>query len=198
MKDTYVYYFEGKLYINLTNRCCNDCTFCLRNNVNGISGDNLWLSKEASKEEIVSLIADFDHSYDEAVFCGFGESTYRLAEIEYIANYLHSLGKKTRLDTNGLGSLINGFDIVPGLIGKIDCVSVSLNECDAYKYDKVSRSIFGLNAYDAMLKFAEDCLKAGIDVLFTVVDVIPKEDIEKCRALSDKLGARFRVREYIK
>ncbi len=198
MKDTYIYYFEGKLYINLTNRCSNDCTFCIRNNMRGIDGNDLWLNKEGTKEEIVKLISECEYKYDEAVFCGYGESTYRLADMLFIADYLHSIGKRTRLDTNGLGNLINGTDIVPLLVGKIDHASISLNEYDAEKYDKVSRSIYGEQAFDAMIEFTKECIKAGIDVLLTVVDVIDNEDIIKCRNLAEKLGARFRVRSYIK
>ncbi len=195
--DTYVYFFEGRLYINLTNKCCNDCTFCLRNNMDGIEGNNLWLKKEGSKEEIVELIKK-NLNFTDAVFCGYGESTYRVDDMVYLAQFLHSVGKKVRLDTNGLGSLINGYDIVPKLKGNIDYVSVSLNEADADGYDKVSRSVFGKEAFGAMLDFTRECIKAGIKAKMTVVDVIPKEDIEKCRAICENLGAEFRVRELIK
>ena len=197
MKNTYIYFFEGRLYINLTNRCCNDCTFCLRNNVDGVGEESLWLSEEGTKEEIVKLISETDRSFDQAVFCGYGESTYRVDDMLFIADYLHSMGKQTRLDTNGLGSLINGYDIVPKLVGKIDFASISLNQYDAVRYDEVSRSIYGTEAFDAMLDFTKKCLAGGIKVLLTVVDVIPQEDIEKCRILAEKLGAQFRVRSYI-
>lgn len=195
--DTYVYFFEGRLYINLTNKCSNDCTFCLRNNMDGIEGNNLWLEREGSKEEIVELIKQ-NTDFLDAVFCGYGESTYRLDDMCYIADFLHKIGKKVRLDTNGLGSLINGYDIVPKLKGRIDYVSVSLNEADAEKYDEVSRSIYGTEAYGAMIKFTKDCIAAGIKAKMTVVDVIPKEDIDKCRKICEELGAEFRVRELIK
>lgn len=195
--NTYVYFFEGRLYINLTNKCCNDCTFCLRNNMDGIEGNNLWLSREGTKEEIVELIKQ-NTDFTDAVFCGYGESTFRVDDMCFIADFLHHIGKRVRLDTNGLGSLINGYDIVPKLKGRIDIVSVSLNEADAEKYDKVSRSIYGSDAFDAMLKFTRDCIAAGIKAKMTVVDVIPKDDIEKCRKICEDLGAQFRVRELIK
>lgn len=197
--DTYVYKFEKNLYINLTNRCCNDCTFCLRNNMDGIDGNNLWMEREASAEEIIELVKQFKlGDYEDVVFCGYGESTYRIEELKKVAGYVHSIGKKTRLDTNGLGNIINGRDIVPELKGLIDKVSISLNQCNASKYDEVSRSIYGVEAYDEMLAFTDECVKVGMDVLLTVVDVIPKEDIELCRKIASDHGARFRVREYIK
>ncbi len=195
--DTYVYFFEGRLYINLTNKCCNDCTFCLRNNMDGIDDNNLWLSKEGTKEEIVELIKQ-NTNFTDAVFCGYGESTYRVDDMVYIADFLHSIGKTVRLDTNGLGNLINGYDIVPKLKGRIDMVSVSLNEADDVEYDRVSRSIYGTDAYSAMLAFTKECIEAGIKAKMTVVDVIDKEHIEKCRKICEDMGAVFRVREYIK
>lgn len=196
--NTYIYFFENKLYVNLTNRCSNNCTFCIRNNMRGIDGNDLWLSREGTKEEIVALIDAADKDYEEAVFCGYGESTYRVDDMLYIAEHLHKLGKRTRLDTNGLGNLINGYDIVPRLVGKIDFASISLNEYDAEGYDRVSRSIYGKQAFDAMLDFTRKCIHGGIKVLLTVVDVIPSEDIEKCRTLASELGAPLRVRSYIK
>ncbi len=198
MKDTYIYFFEDKLYINLTNRCCNDCTFCIRNNMDGIDNNNLWLSREGTVKEIEDLIDAQTRDYSQAVFCGYGESMYRLDDMLEIARHLHSLGKKTRLDTNGLGDLINGFETAPLLKGNIDCVSVSLNQANAEKYDEVSRSIYGKAAYKAMLDFAAACVRQGLDVIMTVVDVIPQEDIEACRKICEGLGARFRVRSYIK
>ena len=196
--NTYIYFFENKLYVNLTNRCSNNCTFCIRNNMRGIDGNDLWLSREGTKEEIVALIDAADKDYEEAVFCGYGESTYRVDDMLYIAEHLHKLGKRTRLDTNGLGNELNGRDIVPELKGLIDKVSISLNEKNAQKYDEVSHSIYGLRAFDIMLAFTDECVKAGMDTLMTVVDVISKEDIEECRKIALTHGAKFRVREYIK
>ena len=48
-----------------------------------------------------------------------------------------------------------------------------------------------------MLQFAQDCKKYVPEVKFSVVDVIPKEDIEGCRQLSQKLGVPLRVRHYV-
>ena len=52
------------------------------------------------------------------------------------------------------------------------------------------------DAFDDMLKFAVDCKKYVDKVMFTVVDVIPKDDIAKCRELADKLGIELRIRKY--
>ena len=193
----FIYPLGNNLYINLTNKCCNDCTFCLRRNGDGVKDSTLWLEREPTASEVIESIKHTDIVYDEAVFCGYGESTYKLYEMLEIADFLHSIGKKTRLNTNGLGSAVNGFDIAPKLKGKIDTVSVSLNESDAEKYDKICRSRFGLKAYGMLTDFAAACVKEGIETFLTVVDVIPPEEIEKCRAAAEKIGARLRVRKYI-
>jgi len=195
--DNYVYYYEENLYVNLTNRCSNACEFCLRKNGDGVAEDNLWLKREGSKEEIADLIKNYDKPYGDVVFCGYGESTYRLDDMLYIADVVHSIGKKTRLNTNGLGNLINGKDIVPLLKGKIDAVSISLNQKDAYSYQKISCSEFGERSFDELIKFTRSCVNEKINTTLTVVDVISDEDIEECRKIAQQIGCNFRVRKYI-
>lgn len=81
MKDNFVYRYGDNLYVNLTNRCCNDCTFCIRNNGDGI-GDSgcLWLDREPTAEECIDRIKAAG-DYSELVFCGYGEPTYRVDEM---------------------------------------------------------------------------------------------------------------------
>ena len=127
MNENFVYRYGDNLYINLTNKCCNDCDFCIRNNGDGIGeSGNLWLSREPSADEVIALIESFDN-YDEIVFCGYGEPTYKTEIMIEVANFVHGKGKKTRLNTNGLGNLINGRNIVDDLKTAIDTMSISLN-----------------------------------------------------------------------
>ena len=61
---------------------------------------------------------------------------------------------------------------------------------------KVTRPRFP-DAYSAMQKFTADCVKTQkAQVLMTVVDVIPAEEIEICKNIADSLGAQLRVRSY--
>ena len=46
MSNILVYSLEGKIYINLTNRCTNDCIFCLRKDKDDVCGQELWLDSE--------------------------------------------------------------------------------------------------------------------------------------------------------
>ena len=105
---------------------------------------------------------------------------------------------KIRLNSNGLSDLINGKETAKLLEGVVDSISISLNAPDAKRYQEVSRSRFGEEAFPALLKFAEDCKKYIPKIKFTVVDVISKEEIAECQKIADDMGIPLRVREWIK
>ncbi len=199
MTNNYVYEFGDSLYLNITNRCPNNCEFCIRNIKDGVSGSDLWLLKEPTFQELVNDISMYDlKKYKEVVFCGFGEPTCNLSMISQIAPYLKNTGCKTRINTNGLANLINKRDDVAKLIAPyIDSVSISLNASNAQVYQEICRSKFGEDAFYAMLKFAKDCVDAGIDTTMSVVDFIGEEEVEACRKLALEAGAHFKVRETI-
>ena len=159
---TILYKVHNNLYVNLTNKCPCACTFCLRQTMDHVGeSDSLWLDREPTLEEI---IADFDNfnvlSFDELVFCGFGEPTERLDVLLEVARYFKdTYHKPIRINTNGLGSLINKRDIAPELEGLIDTVSISLNTPNADRYHELVRSRFGDQSFDAMLAFARECTR---------------------------------------
>jgi len=199
---TITYEYGGNLYVNTTNRCDFNCTFCLRHNAGGgsIYTHNLWLTREPTREEILQSIEDRDLSpYGQLVFCGFGEPSYRIEDICWVIDRLKEHGKKifTRMDTNGTGNLIHGRNICPDFKGRFDMVSISLNTDTAEKYDALCvPQVSG--AFEAMLAFAKEIRQYVPRVMMTVVDTIPKEEIEACRRIcEEEVGAEFRVREYI-
>ena len=76
--DTYTYVIGKNCYVNLTNRCTNRCTFCVRNDKQTFEGYSLWLKEgEPNAQQVIDGIGD-PKKYDEIVFCGYGEPTYRL------------------------------------------------------------------------------------------------------------------------
>ena len=167
MTNNYVYEFGDSLYLNITNRCPNNCEFCIRNIKDGVSGNDLWLLKEPTFQELADDIALYDLSkYKEIVFCGFGEPTYNLDTLDEVASFLHCLDKTTRINTNGQANLIHGEDVTDVIVTSCDVINVSLNECTAAKYQQHCKSIYGEKAYDALLEFAELCKKRGGKVVF--------------------------------
>ena len=204
MAKQYVYEIDGKLYANLTNRCSNACTFCVRNydtdrrKPHGYEGYDLWLDTEPSAEEVIDALNKYDlASYKELVFCGYGEPTYRFDVLEEVAAYAHKKGLRTRINTNGQANAILGKDISERLCKAIDVIGISLNEVTPEKYDAICRSVFGKKTFDIMIEFAKLCVSHGGNVVFSVVDCIGKEDIEKARGIADSVGAKLRVREMI-
>ena len=195
----YVYEYGDSLYINLTNKCPNNCEFCLRNFKTGVGEDDLRLSREPNFEDVKEALSLFPlKKYDEIVFCGFGEPMCALPVMSQVGPYLKRLGLKTRVNTNGLGGLWNKRDDVPQLISKyIDAVSISLNASNRELYQEICRSKYGEEAFDAIIDFTKGCVENGIDTTLTVVDFIGEDEIAECRKLAEELGAKFRVRPTI-
>ena len=200
---TITYEYGNNLYVNTTNRCDFRCKFCLRNNGNdgSIYTDNLWLKREPTREEILVSIESRDLSqYKQLVFCGFGEPSYRIDDIAWVIDQLKAKGETIfiRMDTNGTGSLIHGRDIAPEFGGRFDMVSISLNNDTAEKYEALCQPVLP-GCYEAMKDFAKRVRNYVPNVMMTVVDTIPAEEIENCRKIcEEEIGAVYRVREYIK
>lgn len=204
MSDILVYQIGNNLYLNLTNRCTNRCTFCVRDQSARYEGYSLWLQngepsaaalKEAFAREL-SRVCAAGGAVEEAVFCGYGEPVLRLNEMLELADFVHGLGFKTRVNTNGHGSLFHGRNIAPELKGKIDLVNVSLNAPDEESYNALCRPQLA-GAFAATVGFAKQCKAAGVPCLFSVVDCIPPEQLARCRALAEEAGVPLRVREFI-
>ena len=195
---TVTYEVDSGLYINMTNRCSNACTFCIRNNGNGAYGsDSLWLEHEPTVDEVLASIFSRDlEKYSEVVFCGYGEPTYRLQDARAIALKIKERYPNMciRINTNGQANLIHKRDVSDVIVTSCDVINISLNECNAKKYQTHCKSIFGEKAFDALLEFATLCLQKGGKVVFSVVDSIGYADIEACKKLAQKVGVPLRVR----
>ena len=196
------YPVKSGLYVNLTNRCPCACVFCLRQNAPGIFGsDSLWLDREPTVDEVIASIESRNlDDFTELVFCGYGEPTERLDDLLAVARHVKSIrpGMHVRVNTNGLSDLIHGEPTAAKLKGLVDTVSISLNTPDPEEYLKVCRPKFGLESWQSMLDFARSCRDYVPNVVMTIVDapVTTPEIQEKCKAITDSLGVRLRIRPY--
>ena len=194
--------YEGRsaIYVNITNRCPCACVFCLRHNKDHVfDANSLWLEREPTVKEICdSLDARDLGKYEEVVFCGYGEPTERLDDLLTVAAYLKAKGDiRIRINTNGLADLIYGEKTAHKLQGLIDTVSISLNATNKEDYLRLVRPRFGIDSYDAMLSFAEDCTAYVPEVVMTVVDVVTsKAEQERSRKICESIGATLRIRPY--
>lgn len=193
-----LYTYKNQVYVNITNHCNCACTFCIRG-VQDTVGDatNMWFEQDPTLEEIKSAIDAFDFTnYEELVYCGYGEPTCALDRVLDSARYAkEKLGIRTRLNTNGLGNLQHGRDVIPELAQVIDSVSISLNAPTAEKYQAVTRPRFE-NGFEGMLAFAKEAQEIFEHAQLTIVDVLPEEEIAACQQLADDMGIHLKIRKF--
>lgn len=200
MSNILVYSLEDKIYINLTNRCTNDCIFCLRKDKGDVCGQKLWLdSEEFTSEDVIKQLKNFEIP-KEIVFCGYGEPLLKLDILKEVAKYIKDNypATRTRINTNGHANYVYKRNIVPELVGLIDEISVSLNGSTSEEYDKLSQPKFK-GAYDEVKKFIKACSESGIKTDTSIVDGYKgrRLNVKKCEEISESLGAKLRVREWI-
>jgi TatD DNase family protein len=112
-----------------------------------------------------------------------------------VAGDLKDKDARLRLDTNGLGDLINGRSICEELKGLIDTICISLNTNIEEEYQKLCNSEFNGKAYPSLISFIKKAKDNIPDVMVSIVGM-PGIDAEGCRKMAEELGVRFRVREY--
>ena len=196
-----VYWLGNNLYLNITNRCSNNCYFCIRRFKQGVGGFNLKLSRDPSTHEVIEELQKVLNlkNWREMVFCGFGEPLERLDCLLEVAHWIRKYYGKPisiRVDTNGQGLLLNrNREIITELkAAGVDKLSVSLNAHDKETYNQVCRPK-SESAFDSVLAFIEEA-KGKFDVEVTAVN-IPEVDLSKVAKIAQQIGVKFRAREYI-
>ena len=191
-----IYPIRNSLYLNITNRCTNVCTFCAKFDDYTVKGHYLKLGEEPTSQEVLNEVLRSEPlKYDEIVFCGFGEPLIRLNVVKEVGLLLKKMGCKIRIDTDGIANLVHGKNVLPELMF-VDVISVSMNAPNSEVYQKLVKTPFGDRAFPAILWFLKEAKKFIPKVAATVV-AVPGLDIEACRRLAeDEIGVGFRVRDY--
>jgi len=197
-RRVFAYPIRDSLYLNITNRCTADCTFCSRLSHPVVKGHNLAMRREQEPgpAEMVQAIETQGGvgAWEEFVFCGYGEPMMRMELLLDVARWIKERGGKVRVNTNGHADLWNKRSVAPELAGLVDVISISLNTSDPAEYVRIVRPAWGLKTYQAMLDFALEAAKHVPEVVFTVVDD-DEIDVEACRSLAREYGAALRVRQ---
>jgi TatD DNase family protein len=186
------YRIRDNLYLNVTNRCTNRCSFCVRFHKDYVKGHNLRLSDEPTEDDLKAAIGD-PSVYKEIVFCGYGEPLLRLNAVKNVARWIKKNGGFVRINTNGHGNVIHGRNIVAELKGIVDSLSVSLDAHDEETYDRICAPSFK-NAFREVIEFIREA-KNHIPVVQATVVEMDGVDVEKCREITDSLGIPLRVRK---
>jgi len=188
------YRIRASLYLNITNRCSNSCSFCAKFDDFTVKGHNLLLDGEPSFDEVMAAVGE-PAGIEEVVFCGYGEPLLRLDLVRLVAGELKKRGYRIRINTDGQANLAHGRDVLPDLAGLVDCISVSLNAPNAETYSSICNTPFGDAGFIGVCDFIKSAKKQIPQVVASAV-TLPEVDIDACRELALSLGVEFRVREY--
>lgn len=197
-----VYILDGKIYINLTNMCTNDCIFCLRRDKDDVCGQDMWLkSEKITSEDVIEQLNKYEDKIAKGItFCGYGEPTMKFEVLKQVAEYIKHNYPDTfiKVNTNGHGNVINKKDILPELKGLVDEFSISLNAQNSDLYKELSQPKID-NAYEAMKEFAKSAYDNGFKTTLSVVSGYKDYDVDLalCEKIAKDLHASFRNREWI-
>jgi TatD family-associated radical SAM protein len=197
VKKSTAYPYGENLYLNLTTLCPTDCVFCVKHaSGRRFRGSDLSLDREPGIDEIWSDVLERTarRLFDEFVYCGYGESTYRLDAVLDLSVRLKRCYPRSgrRLNTIGLGSAIWGRDIVPELAVSLTSVRVSLNTADPAQWLKLHRPRPEMRekGFESVLEFVRACVLSDIPTTVTAVEQ-PGVDLPAIRRLAASLGASF-------
>ncbi len=212
------YQIRDAIYVNPTNRCSQNCTFCHKFIDFSVAGHYLNLrGYKPTPDDMHLAVAlaqggsatrtDIQQArlsgrnpairVGEVVFVGYGEPTVRLDDILETAGRLREAGvPRLRLDTDGLANLREGRNVVPDIAKVFNAVTVSVNAPDAATYAELCPGSYGEEAWGAAVSFLEACVDQGIPWVQGSVVGVPGLDVDACQELIEGTGARFRERVY--
>ena len=195
MKKTDIVYRVGSsLYVNVTNRCSNSCSFCIAQ-----YGPKLWgyylrfptPQDEPNAEELFAAISA-EADFTELVFCGLGEPWLRIETIIELLEKLNLPRSKVRMNTNGHGLMLGPHSALERLAQYVSTLSVSLNAPNAKSYVEVCQPKFGEKSFAAILEFI---LKTKEFFKVTATAVASSEvDLLATEKLALSLGVAFKRR----
>ncbi len=202
--ESIVYRYGEGLYVNFTNLCPTACAFCIKFSWKmRYRGYDLRLNRKEPPVDAVLAAAEKAYSekpFSELVFCGYGESTYRLEDMLKACERVREKlpGVRRRLNTVGLGNLICGRSIASELRGGLDAVCVSLNTADPAQWAEIMRPKpeFVEAGFSAVKDFIRECAARITETVATAVER-PDVDTKACGRLAQSLGARFRLRPHL-
>lgn len=188
-----LYILGRNIYVNVTGRCDNDCTFCVRRRTPGLGGYHLRHHGEFEDRRLAKAVELLDPTdFREVVFCGYGEPTMRPELVRVLAESVRRRGGRARLNTNGLspGRLSPGE--VRHMLQPFDSISVSLNAADPETYRRICRPS-DPRAWEHLMAFLQMARESAAGVRLTAV-AGSGADMAGCAALAGRLGFPFRER----
>lgn len=191
---TLVYDIRNSRYLNITGRCTLRCQFCPKHNGSKqVHEYQLDLARQPKAKEIIPLLGDVQ-SFDEYVFCGYGEPTLNLATLLDVAKAIKAQGGRVRVNTDGLGNLFHRRNILPELAPCVDSLSVSLNADTQESYALHCKPKLK-GSYGAVNEFIQLAPKYIKSVEVSALDGLEGVDIKRCQQIIEDAGCKFKYRK---
>lgn len=167
--------------INITNKCPNNCPFCIRDIYKGWNeNENLYLNKEPTIIQIEDNINSYIRQNKTNInniknvnICGYGEPLMRLYEIPKIVKIIHSIfNKNTEITLITSGWIYKMFPkkyVIDSLIkaqkNGLNKIKISLHSVNNEQFIKRFRPIFQNVKIDDSILFIKLCKSIGFQVI---------------------------------
>ena len=191
------------MYLNVTNKCTNDCVYCIKN-----FDRSLRLEREPSPDEIWENIVRQKGDFTEIVYCGFGEPMFRLDDVilPLTPKIKEIFSGPIRINTNGQADVLYSKRDIPREIADsgVDIISISLVAEEVWLYNFLCKPKFigdidDGSVYQKVMTFIENCRQQErLEVEVTALDVpmlkmpqgIAAPDMRKCMEIADRLDGK--------
>ena len=191
--STLVYDINNSRYLNITGRCTLRCQFCPKQQGSTqVHQYQLSLDATPKAKDIIPLLGQVD-TFDEYVFCGYGEPTLNLSTLLEVATEIKKRHGKVRVNTDGLGNLFHRRNILPDLSNCVDALSISLNADTEAAYIQHCQPKLA-HSYAALNQFISDAPKYIKNVQVSAIDGLSNVNIDACREIAIKNGCQFKHR----
>ena len=208
LENNIIYYKKGseEMSINITNKCPNNCCFCIRDRKVGWSDSNLYLEKEPSLKEIEKEILKSlktNSKIKKVKICGYGE---RLLRASLLPNIVFLMKKERpeiiiQLATSGwpIYNTEEGITYFKKSVENgLDIVYLGLHAINFKDYEKiVNPCISAKKAFSQTMDFVKMAVTLNLKVTCAFVD-LNNLSIEDVKKFTKKLNCKYEIRSFEK
>lgn len=197
---------NNELSINVTNKCPNNCCFCIRDRKSGWSKSNLYLTKDPTLKEIILEIQrsfKINPKISKVKICGYGEPILRIEILPKIISVIkkEKSNVEIQLATSGwpLYNIKNGeYYFKESVKNGLEIIYLGLHAINFNDYKKkVNPTIPSERAFKQVINFIKLSKTLNLKVICAFVDLndLCLKDINQ---FTKKLNCEYEIRKFEK
>lgn len=201
-----IYYKSGEdeLSVNITNRCPNNCCFCIRDRFYGWGELNLYLEDEPSLCEILGEISKSlkeNRNIVKVKICGYGEPIIRIKLLPKIISIIKKEHPKiiVQLATSGwpLYDIEDGIHYFKESVKNgLDIVYLGMHATDIENYaKKVRPNISPKKAFNRVVEFIKLSKSLNLKVVCAFVD-LDDLSLSEIKNFTKELNCEYDIRNF--